>query len=110
VHPPQGVNQVNAVADGDLLDGAALAGQQDRDPGLGDLRVHARARRPRRGELVQAGEPVRVADLGHCRGQMAVRAGEHPGQPGPDHVAADQHQQTGGQLLRVTVLGLAAFA
>ena len=64
----------------------------------------------RRGELVEAGEPVRVADLGHGRGQMAVRAGEHPRQPGPDHVAADQHQQTGGQVLRVTVSGLAAFA
>jgi hypothetical protein len=45
LHPPLGVDQLDAVADGDLVDAPAFAGQQGRDPGRGDLPVHARAGR-----------------------------------------------------------------
>jgi hypothetical protein len=51
LHPPLGVDQLDAVADGDLVDAPALAGQQGRDPGRGDLPVHAPTGRAGRGEL-----------------------------------------------------------
>jgi hypothetical protein len=33
LHPPLGISQLHAVADGDAGDDAALAGKQGRDPG-----------------------------------------------------------------------------
>ncbi|MFH8446880.1 hypothetical protein ACH4D3_37420 [Streptomyces sp. NPDC018026] len=101
VHPALGIDELHAVADGDVADPSALAGQQGGDPRRGDLRILARARRPGGGQLVQARESVRVSDLGHHRGEMPVRAGEHPRQSRTDDVSADQHEQPGGQVFPV---------
>lgn len=69
--------------------------------GRGDPGVLARARWPGGGQLVQTRESVRVSDLGHHRGEMPVRAGEHPRQSGTDGVSVDQHEQPGGQVVPV---------
>ncbi|WP_143663000.1 hypothetical protein [Streptomyces bobili] len=101
MHPALGIDELHAVADGDVADPSALAGQQGGDSRRGDLRILARARRPGGGELVQARESVRVSDLGHHRGEIPVRAGEHPRQTGTDDVSADQHEQPRGQVFPV---------
>ena len=101
MHSPLGVDQFHAVADGDIRDPAALAGQQRRDPGRGHTRVRGGAGRLVRGELPQPREPVAIPDLRHRSGQIPVRAGQHPRHIRSDDIAADQHQQPGRQILRV---------
>jgi hypothetical protein len=110
VHAALRVDQLHAVPDGDVADRAALAGQQGGDPGRRHPRVQPGAGRLGRGEPAQPGEPLGIARLGHHARQVAVRAGEHPGQAGAQHVAADEHQQARREVLRVVRGGLAAFA
>ena len=95
---PGDLQQFQAVADGDVSDLAALGGQDGRDA----------AQRQLRGVAVDAvlladrgqdGEPGRVADAGHLRGQ-AGRGGrrQQPAQAGADHVGAEkQHDRPAGQ-------------
>jgi hypothetical protein len=109
VHLTLRVDQFNAVADGDRADDAALAREQGRDSGLGDPRVRSGSGRSRLGQLAQPVEPVRIPRLRHHRGEIAVGAGEHPGEPGPDDVAADEDQQTGGHVFGIARAGLAAL-
>ena len=55
VDPPHRLDQLDAVADGDVGDGAALAGQQRGDPGGRDLGVALGAGRFGVGQLAAAG-------------------------------------------------------
>ena len=88
-----GLQQLQAVPDGDIASHAALDGHDDRDlehrpAGGGD----ADRRRP--GGLLQRGEAGRIPDAGHVGGQMRRRRrGQQPAQVRPDHVAADQQSQ-----------------
>jgi hypothetical protein len=101
VDPPHRLDQLDAVADGDVGDSAALAGHQRGDPGRRDLGVALGTGRFGVGQRPQPGEPVGVPDLRHHRRQIPVGAGEHPRQAGADDVAADQHEQPGRQVGRV---------
>ena len=101
VDPPHRLDQLDAVADGDVGDSAALAGHQRGDPGCRDLGVALGCGRFGVGQLPQPSEPVRVPDQRHHRRQIPVGAGEHPWQAGADDVAADQHEQPGRQVCRV---------
>ncbi|WP_216825613.1 hypothetical protein [Streptomyces sp. P3] len=101
MHPALGIDELHAVADSDVVDPPALAGQQDGDPRRGGLRILARARRPGGGQLAQARESMRVPGLGHHRSEISVRAGEHPRQSRTNDVSADQHEQPRGQVLPV---------
>jgi hypothetical protein len=92
------LQQLQAVADGDISDRAALGGQDRRDPAQRQLRSVAVdvSRLSGRG---QGGESGWVADAGHLRGQ-AGRGGrcQQPAQAGADHVRADQqHDRPAGQ-------------
>ncbi|MGD0069646.1 MAG: hypothetical protein ABSB76_40315, partial [Streptosporangiaceae bacterium] len=93
LHPPLGVSQLHAVTDGDVGDDAALAGKQGRDPGRREPGVLPGRRRPGLGQLPQPGKPGRITRFRHDRRQVVVGARQHPGQPGPDHVPAGEHQQ-----------------
>ncbi|MGV4988970.1 hypothetical protein ACVB8X_40960 [Streptomyces sp. NRAIS4] len=93
MHPALGVDELHAVADRDVADESALAGQEGRDACRGDLGVLARVRQPGLGQLAQACEPVGIVELSHGRGKIPVRAGEHPRQTTADDVCADQHEQ-----------------
>jgi hypothetical protein len=110
MHTALGVGQLHAVPDGDVADETALAGQQGRDPGGGDLSILGRACRSGVGQLPQPGEPVWVPGGSHHRGQVPVGAGQHPRQAGPDHIPADQHQQPGRQVVLIDGGGLPPFA
>ena len=103
---PGDLQQLQAVADGDVSDVAALGGQEGRDPAQRQLRGVAVdvIRLASRG---QGGEPGRVADAGHLRGQAGRGGrGQQPAQARADHVRADQqHDRPAGQ--QRDVLGIA---
>ena len=87
------LQQLNAVADRDVADPAALGGQDDRDPVQrapgGDPAYYALAA----GGL-QGGEPLRVTDPCHLVRDAPDRpGGQQPGNARADDIAAGQHQQ-----------------
>jgi hypothetical protein len=94
---PGDLQQFQAVADGDVSDLAALGGQDGRDAAQRQLRGVA-VDAVLLADRGQGGEPGRVADAGHLRGQ-AGRGGrrQQPAQAGADHVGAEkQHDRPAG--------------
>jgi hypothetical protein len=98
VRAAQRVHQLHAVTDGDVGDDATLAGQQRGDPGRGDPGVGLGTGRLGLRQPTQPGEAVRIPGQRHRRREIAVGAGQHPRQAGPEDVCADQHQQARRQL------------
>jgi hypothetical protein len=101
VDQPLGIGHLHAVPDGDVGDGAALAGQNGRDPGGREPGICPGRRRPGFRQLAQPGEPGGVAHFRHDRGQVPVGPGHHPGHAGADHVPAGEHQQPRRQVVLV---------
>ena len=93
------LQELDAVTDPDRGDRPALGGQDDRDPGQGLLPGLQSDPAPR-AQLGERRERRAVAGAGHLGGQPAASRGEaqQPAEAGPDHIGADQHQQTGAQV------------
>jgi len=95
------LEELDAVSDGDVADQAAFRSEDAR---------HARqcllcGLEPDVGLPDRAGErreSLRIAGAGHLGGELATRPrrGEQEGKAGPDHVRADHHQKTRGQVAR----------
>ena len=88
------LQELDAVTDPDRGDGPAVGGQDDRNPSQG-LLPGLQPDPALRAQLGECGEHHAVSGAGHLGGQSAARRGEaqQPGEAGPDHVGADQHQQ-----------------
>lgn len=93
------LEQLDTVSDAHRGDRAALGGQDHPDPGQG-LLPGLQPDSALGAQLFERGERVGIAGAGHLGGQPATCRGEaqQPGQAGPDHVGADQHQQSGAQV------------
>ena len=96
-HGQGAVQQLDAVAGGDVGDEAALGGHDQADPL--DRRVERGV--PGAGgfpQRLQGGDPGGVADPAHLGGDPGRGGGgQQPGQPGADDVAADQLGQPGAE-------------
>lgn len=107
-HARGNLQELHAVTDPDRGDRPALGGQDDRDPGQGLLPGLQSDHAPR-AQLGQRRKRRSVPGAGHLGGQPAARRGEaqQPVKAGPDHIGADQHQQTGAQVRQLRAGGCA---
>src|SRR5216683_1600168 len=94
--PVADLEELQAVADGDVRDGTALGREDDRD--LLDRAAPAEEPDPGRGRaFFQGGEPGRIADAGHLAAQReADLAGQQPFRARPQHVGVDQLAEPAG--------------
>jgi len=98
-HARRDLQEFDAVTDLNRSDRPALGSQDDRDPGQ-SLLPGLQSGPALRAQLGERGERRRVPGARHLGGQAAAHRGEtqQPVEAGPDHVSADQHQQTGAQV------------
>ena len=87
------VQQLQAVARGDVADQAALGRHDQRDP-LDRGREGGVSDGARLAQRFEGGDPAGVTDPGHLPGDASRRAsGQQPGQGRPQGIAADQLKQ-----------------
>ncbi len=93
------IEQFHAVPDHDV-GGHATLGSHDHRDSCQRLLPGQQPHRPAGAHVAEGRERRVVAGAAHLRGQAAPGRGEaeQPAQAGPDHIGADQHQQTRSQV------------